>query len=1579
MHAHVPASRGAASTRRARRRAFFFFLVLLAASFARVRASASVGTHCLTNANDLAPCQTAPGGTACCTAIGEWNDAGCFCSGGVTTALDSTQATYAAQFATICGITTTTSASDATCTAALAAQSSSPTSSSSGGVSPSPVSTAPAAPTNVYSLRTGTDEVIVGWTASTSSSVVAYAIDACDASNLATCASPTRVTVAATATSHTFTGVSNPTTMVYRIKAATVSESSDSTAPTSVPMRDARAALIVSNSNSASSTSSCGSWATPCDSIASALVATTSASTRSVLVLPGTHGSSSCGSTLGSSAVSISSVLGSPATTLDCAEADRGFDIAGAADISITGLTITNGLASTGGGIRMTNAPSVTLEDVVVSGCKSQTMGGGLHLVNSQPVIKHSRFVGNSGGNDRSGNHNRGGGAYLQTTSHATLLNVSFVENTLDVSGKGGGLNVDENSNVTANGLTLTGNKAFFAAGLFIGHGCHGIFSNILATENEASYGAAIGVFEGGNPTFNTGLVKSNKASLWGAGVIVYTGANAHFEAMAFEFNEAEIGGGVLLYSQSTASMSNSRVLSNVVTKYGGGIRLNDRATLSITNTRVSNNVAVLGGGGVHVTSGATLSATAGEMVNNTAPDGGAMYCSGGEHGGGAIVGSGISVKSNIASGLGGGAYMTEACAVEIKDSSTFESNSAVSGTSCRSLYDVGGGAFALEPNTAEHPTTLVIDSSSTVKANVAPSGGAFFVVPAPVSADANSPKGAQITLDVSTSVLNNTASGCQSSVAGRGGAMYLAAGNHTFSGVTFESNTASTDGGAIFVESVASVTMQACTASQNTAETFGGAVAHVGAKLKISTGTFTSNTASGGGAVYVAKSLTTTPMFAIIGATMDSNTAHRGGAMYFAANLALGTLSNVALHHNTAVAGADSYWIRAASPTAEFACASCAYAHANGSIRGVFATEALSVSSAIGMPASVESGKVTDDFSVQLVDFYSQAVTSEIVPVTCAISPVVTPSALARHSLEISGAAASPTSSGVAVFTGAILRGELGEAYVAKITCTRDASANLGTIASLDLAVRVGTCLPGSEPLVVRHADGVDVARECTVCKDRTFNFDGIKCKTCPNGGDCRGGTSLDALPGWWRSSETAELLFSCPIRESCAAGNATGTHACEEGYEGPVCALCAPGYRHWGGKCSECGSNAALAVPLIGILAFLAFLVYIFRKPLKQAVGTVIFSACMFVAQILGLLKEYDIAWPKSIGRLVEVLDITNFNMESLTPGCSGSKSNYYSTYITAVVVPPAVTAFCIGIYLIMGIIERNAPMARLRVIATDARSKCRRNATWLVVLSYSGVAKTVLQLYNQRHLDVGVYLRRDYSIITTANEHFIYRITGFIALLLYPIGIPVIITAILVRNRNRLDDPNVEANFGFLYTTVRKELPFWELTGLFLKFVLAATPVFANERVLRMHSTGFDTASDFNGVTQLSLAQFFVGVIFIATLCIQPYKKALHNVQFSLAIGIVFAMITLSANVFNAVDTYTEAEKTAVAAVSVASAAVALFIAGLISLKRGEFSRAHEDQAFTTKIIAANDDTLVDVDAEPRRNRSTLSNLA
>ena len=54
-----------------------------------------------------------------------------------------------------------------------------------------------------------------------------------------------------------------------------------------------------------------------------------------------------------------------------------------------------------------------------------------------------------------------------------------------------------------------------------------------------------------------------------------------------------------------------------------------------------------------------------------------------------------------------------------------------------------------------------------------------------------------------------------------------------------------------------------------------------------------------------------------------------------------------------------------------------------------------------------------------------------------------------------------------------------------------------------------------------------------------------------------------------------------------ACIGGNGTGDALCGQGYQGPLCAVCAPGYiLGEGSECVECASEGAIAsltVPLV------------------------------------------------------------------------------------------------------------------------------------------------------------------------------------------------------------------------------------------------------------------------------------------------------------------------------------------------------------------------------------------------------------
>ena len=49
-------------------------------------------------------------------------------------------------------------------------------------------------------------------------------------------------------------------------------------------------------------------------------------------------------------------------------------------------------------------------------------------------------------------------------------------------------------------------------------------------------------------------------------------------------------------------------------------------------------------------------------------------------------------------------------------------------------------------------------------------------------------------------------------------------------------------------------------------------------------------------------------------------------------------------------------------------------------------------------------------------------------------------------------------------------------------------------------------------------------------------------------------------------------------------------------------------------------------------------------------------LFSSLVFIVQCLGLLKEYDVAFPRGVDKILDALDLANFNLSALAPGCSG-----------------------------------------------------------------------------------------------------------------------------------------------------------------------------------------------------------------------------------------------------------------------------------------------------------------------------------
>lgn len=79
----------------------------------------------------------------------------------------------------------------------------------------------------------------------------------------------------------------------------------------------------------------------------------------------------------------------------------------------------------------------------------------------------------------------------------------------------------------------------------------------------------------------------------------------------------------------------------------------------------------------------------------------------------------------------------------------------------------------------------------------------------------------------------------------------------------------------------------------------------------------------------------------------------------------------------------------------------------------------------------------------------------------------------------------------------------------------------------------------------------------------------------------------------GYWRTSSTAHILYECPLGSVACVGGTNASKYCEEGYEGPLCALCGEDYFFNSDEetCEECTPNASSISFKLIIFAIIAF----------------------------------------------------------------------------------------------------------------------------------------------------------------------------------------------------------------------------------------------------------------------------------------------------------------------------------------------------------------------------------------------------
>ncbi len=268
--------------------------------------------------------------------------------------------------------------------------------------------------------------------------------------------------------------------------------------------------------------------------------------------------------------------------------------------------------------------------------------------------------------------------------------------------------------------------------------------------------------------------------------------------------------------------------------------------------------------------------------------------------------------ENNVSTSDGGAVYnkYVSTGSLTVKDS-TFANNSSVSYGGA--IGNTGVGAAATIQNCIFNNNTAYVNGGaiySDASTGLSITDSFFnYNTTSSTSGQGGAVYANATNLDLSNTMFSNNSSGI-------GGALYIDSMGYTknFSGLTFQDNSASTYGGALYLYGTSNLSLTGALFDGNTATQYGGAIKSIDSNLTINTSEFKSNSVSDadGGAIFFES--TTAGALVINGGSLHDNSTTstiagygKGGAIYSATSSI--TLNGVSMYNNTATgSGAALY-----------------------------------------------------------------------------------------------------------------------------------------------------------------------------------------------------------------------------------------------------------------------------------------------------------------------------------------------------------------------------------------------------------------------------------------------------------------------------------------------------------------------------------------------------------------------------------------------------------------------------------------------------------------------------------------------
>ena len=397
--------------------------------------------------------------------------------------------------------------------------------------------------------------------------------------------------------------------------------------------------------------------------------------------------------------------------------------------VSITGLTVTGGNASEGGGGIAINSAIVDLNDVNISGNQANGSGGGV-LTDSELTLNDSTIGANVASNGGAGGGiaagsdvvtlsnttvsdnlatGLGGGGILTTAGNVFVNNSMILRNTTTGNSVGGGIATSEGAVIVTDSSIADNSSSSQGGGVSTQSGTVSLSDSSLIGNQSDSDGGGIDT-DSGTVLISDSMLSGNTTTgpRASGGAISTQSGNVTVRDSAVTGNQSTLRGGGIYAATGSVTLLQSTVNENITLGNGGGI-----ATLTsevfVTQSTVSDNQSDAAGGGIYTSSGSVTLTSSTIDENSTvgsSSDGGGVF----NFAGGIFVDS-STVSGNSSTGRGGG--------LSVGSGELTLTSSTLSGNSAESS---GGGIYVDSADVSIVSSTVAFNSSTASN-----SGGGLF------------------------------------------------------------------------------------------------------------------------------------------------------------------------------------------------------------------------------------------------------------------------------------------------------------------------------------------------------------------------------------------------------------------------------------------------------------------------------------------------------------------------------------------------------------------------------------------------------------------------------------------------------------------------------------------------------------------------------------------------------------------------------------------------------------------------------------------------------------------------------------